>query len=242
MIFLDYLGLKIRLFVKIWYYPVWVRILLAKIFAKSNRYSKKEILENIYLSEKIKKSDLVLASPLPDRYEVIKQSIKKTKNIRGILAEFGVFKGKTLEIIKSNVSNEDLVYGFDSFNGLPENWGEILPKGFFKTSIPKIKEKNVKLVVGDFKKTIPQFHKKKKIKYRLVHIDCDLYDSTILVLKYIVPRLSIGSVIIFDEYYGYPDFENHEFKAFKDYLTKNKIRSFIPIFYSSHSVGFKVTD
>ena len=56
----------------------------------------------------------------------------------GLVLEFGVWKGTSLHHLTTRLSSRK-VYGFDSFEGLPETWGSVLPKGTFKLdSLPEI--------------------------------------------------------------------------------------------------------
>ena len=63
--------------------------------------------------------------------------------------------------------------------------------------------KNIILIKGDFKKTIPSFFKKNtKKKDFAANIDCDLYDSYTTVLTHTWPRLNKNGIILLDEYYS----------------------------------------
>lgn len=135
--------------------------------------------------------------------------------IDGEYFEFGVYHGRTLRRIANRIK-PNKIYGFDVFTtGLPEAW-HCVPKGGFSTSVPVFTEDNIELVVGLYDQTCVNFKLNKNIAF--MHVDCDLYSSTKTVFDsfqdYIVP----GTVIVFDEYYNYPGFENHEYKAFKEFL------------------------
>ena len=163
----------------------------------------------------------------------------------GLWMEFGVYKARTLlEIAKYTT---DTVYGFDSFEGLPEEWvkssDRILPKGCFNDiNIPdilhKINGKNVCLVKGMFQDTLSTFLSKNQETASLIHIDCDLYSSTKYVLDTLVQhnRIVSGTIIMFDELIGYENFKTHEFKALCeftlpfDYIAKAKYQAAIRIF------------
>ena len=84
-----------------------------------------------------------------------------------------------------------------------------MPKGYFKTQVPYFKEKNIKIIKGVFEKTLSSFIvKNQEMTFDLVHIDCDLYESTIFILNKIQANLNKnGFILIFDEFYGYKDFE-----------------------------------
>lgn len=142
----------------------------------------------------------------------------------GLIAEFGVATGRTINHI-ARLQPEDIIHGFDSFEGLPEDWTSRMPKGFFKrTALPKVRE-NVKLHVGWFDNTLPEF----KAKYgdtplQLLHIDSDLYSSAVTILETLKDNIVPGTVIIFDEYLNYPGWELDEFRAWQEHVAKYKIK------------------
>ncbi len=55
---------------------------------------------------------------------------------------------------------------------------------------------------------------------RFLHIDCDIYDSTRVVFEHLENRLVPGSVIVFDEYFNYPGWQQHEFRAFQEFIAR----------------------
>ena len=135
----------------------------------------------------------------------------------GAILEFGVFKGRSINHFAGLFPDETL-HGFDSFEGLAEDWtGYHLPKGTFNLdgNLPQVKE-NVTLHKGWFDKTLPDFLKTKPGKIRLCHIDCDTYESSLYVLQKVAPLLVKGSIVVFDEYYGYPNWRFGEFRAWAE--------------------------
>src|SRR3990167_2338597 len=58
-----------------------------------------------------------------------------------------------------------------------------------------------------------------------IHIDCDLYEATKTVFDILGNNLVPGSVIVFDEYYNYPGYERHEYKAFQEFLQRTGKRA-----------------
>lgn len=54
----------------------------------------------------------------------------------------------------------------------------------------------------------------------LVHFDCDLYESTAYVFANIEARIEVGCVLIFDEFYGYPSWKIHEYRAFMEHMSR----------------------
>lgn len=136
----------------------------------------------------------------------------------GDIFEFGVYKGRSINYLSSKLNNISF-FGFDSFDGLKEDWtGTSLPKGHFALNkLPKVNQ-NVSLIQGWFNETLPSFLDKFKGKLKLIHIDCDTYESTYYVLTQLKERqmLDKGVMILFDEYFGYPGFKVGEMKAFKE--------------------------
>ena len=136
----------------------------------------------------------------------------------GLYMEFGVYQGRTLRRIANKI-NPKTVYGFDVFTtGLPEAW-HCVPKGGFSIPVPEFEEENIKLVVGLYEDTCKSFDSEDTIAF--LHIDCDLYSSTKTVFDRFKNQIVSGTVIVFDEYYNYPGYEQHEYKAFKEFLEEN---------------------
>jgi hypothetical protein len=142
----------------------------------------------------------------------------------GLVLEFGVATGRTLNHF-ARIFDRQVVHGFDSFEGLPENWTSRMPKGFFKrNNLPRVRD-NCKLHVGWFDETLPPF--KKEIKdqpIQLLHVDCDLYSSTVTILTALRKNIVPGTVIVFDEYFNYPGWQLDEFRAWQEFVAKNAIK------------------
>ena len=129
--------------------------------------------------------------------------------------EFGVWEGASIrEWCELNREEESRFFGFDSFEGLPEDW-HASKEGMFRVSaLPQFVDPRVSLVKGWFQDTVPAFVKDFRTRHRLVvHIDCDLYSSTLFALTQLDCQLKAGSIIIFDEFSDLL----HEFRAFRDY-------------------------
>ena len=139
--------------------------------------------------------------------------------------EFGVYKGESINYFSNN--KKDLTwYGFDSFYGLQEDWkGGFYAKNHFSLEGKKPEvNKNVILINGWFKNTLPIFLKNNKEKISFIHIDCDTYQSTKDVFDNIkFDRFENNSIILFDEYMGYINWKNHEFKAWQEYVKDNNV-------------------
>jgi len=138
--------------------------------------------------------------------------------------EFGTFNGNTINYISK--FTQDKVYGFDSFEGLPEKWRDGFPKGSFgrSGSLPKVNS-NVELVKGWFDKTLENFLSHNREEISFLHLDADLYSSTKYVLDTLTKRdqISEGCIIVFDELVNFKGFynESSELRALSEWLFEN---------------------
>lgn len=70
-----------------------------------------------------------------------------------------------------------------------------------------------------------------------MHIDCDLYNSTKTIFDNLAPRIKSGTIIVFDEYFNYPNWQQHEYKAFQEFVEDNNIKyEYIAIGYGQAAV------
>lgn len=144
--------------------------------------------------------------------------------VDGLLAEFGVFRGASINEIAARRRN-DIIYGFDSFEGLREDWsGHDCAKGAFdlRADFPKVAPK-VRLIKGWFDNTLPDFLAHHPEPFAFIHCDCDTYESAQNLFNLIGTRIRNGTVIVFDEYLGYRGWKIGEFKAWQDFVTHSGI-------------------
>ncbi len=163
------------------------------------------------------------AITLTSHHEILDFALQSiTPELRdGLILEFGVWQGQSINRIASLTAST--VYGFDSFEGLPEDWRIGYKAGEFALEgdhLPDV-AKNVKLIKGWFDDTLPVFTKNVTGSIAFIHVDCDLYSSTKTIFKEIGSRLRPNSLILFDEYFGYPSWEEHEYKAFQEFVRDN---------------------
>lgn len=134
--------------------------------------------------------------------------------------EFGVYNGysfKTWLALHSHPNSR--FFGFDSFEGLPEDWqmfSQVLPKGTFDMggTPPVVKDARATFIKGIFQESLPRFLKHFTPQNRLfIHCDADLYSSTLYVLTTLHPILAPGTILLFDQFSSV----THEFRAFRDY-------------------------
>jgi predicted O-methyltransferase YrrM len=146
-------------------------------------------------------------------------------SIKGLYTEFGVSYGKSIKYFANKISKNEKIYGFDSFQGLRENFfGTAFTKGEFSTGgvIPKLPN-NVSLINGWFADTLPTFLKEYASLFSFIHMDADTYESTKQVLELIGSRITTGTIIVFDEYLGNPNWINCEYKAWQEFVSLHKI-------------------
>ena len=138
----------------------------------------------------------------------------------GLVLEFGVYTGSSLQRIAAQ--SPGTVHGFDSFEGLPEDWTHFQKKGRFSLEgeLPDLGTANIVLHKGWFADTLPSFLVQHPGPVRFAHIDCDLYSSAKTVLDGLEPRLATGTIILFDEYLNYPGWERHEHLAFREMISR----------------------
>ena len=131
--------------------------------------------------------------------------------------EFGVYRGASMRLwCELNQHPDSRFVGFDSFEGLPEDWSMMFQKRAFDTGgqTPEINDARVSFQIGWFQNTLPPFLATYSPTNPLViHCDCDLYSSTLFCLTTLNPVLKPGSRIVFDEFDELLD----EYKALMDY-------------------------
>jgi len=166
-----------------------------------------------YVEKHIKNIDSVSS-----KIELLAIAIEKADLNKKLVCEFGVYSGKSINHIAS-LTNQT-VYGFDSFEGLPERWRDGFGKGHFKkTKLPKV-QPNVVLIKGWFDMTLPAFVKDHNEFIGFLHIDCDLYSSTKTIFDLLEHQIHPGCIIVFDDYFNYPGWEEGEYKAFHEFLER----------------------
>jgi hypothetical protein len=133
--------------------------------------------------------------------------------------EFGVYEGWSIrQWAGLNRNPESRFIGFDTFTGLPEDWNAMRKAGAFdvKGQPPREDDQRVSFVVGMFQHTLVDFLRTFGLRNQLVvHIDCDLYSSSLFCLATLDRHMPAGTVVMFDEFYDVL----HEFAAYRDYCS-----------------------
>ena len=131
-------------------------------------------------------------------------SLIATKNLQGDIAEVGVYKGGTARLI-CEVKGKRNLYLFDTFEGLPEtNENDLLvQKGWLQdTSLESVKNylsdfENIHFLKGVFPETAKPISDK---KFSFIHLDTNLYQSTLDALDFFWPRMVVGGRIVSHDY------------------------------------------
>ena len=151
----------------------------------------------------------------------------------GYVVECGVGFGTSLRQLVIRSRPNQLVFGFDSFEGLPEDWKmneeHTWAKGSFACDVPEISGADIR--VGWFADTLPVWKKEHPGRIALLHIDADLYSSTVTVLEELNDQIHVGTVIVSDDHFykpsterysghEYTNWEQGQYKAFNEWLVK----------------------
>ena len=169
------------------------------------------------------------------------QCIKETERLEGDIIELGSYKGGNAIMIAKflkQIGSKKKVYACDTFSGIPEedsNVKDIADMRYFSdTNLDAVKKKlkkydvsNVKLVIGDFRNTLPKLDKE---KFSLVFIDCNIFSSAKLAINFSYPRL-VKDGVLFSHCYGAPKGKGStslwgETYAVKEYLS-NKLEKIV---------------
>lgn len=153
-----------------------------------------------------------------DRNSYYDYILGNLRHENGLYLEFGVYRGGSINYISDRIGG-NIIYGFDSFEGLPESWLPGYAKGKFNENgeLPEVKG-NVRLVKGWFNETLPGFiemHKSEKCSF--INIDCDLYSSAKYVLSMLKDNIGSGTIISFDELAGQIGWEDDEYRALVEF-------------------------
>jgi hypothetical protein len=185
-------------------------------------YKSKEIADLIKSTRK--EVDLVF---FPYEAFVVYSIAKSQSRLMGEMAEVGVYQGGSAKLI-CEAKGERKLHLFDTFEGLPRVsekdthfgmrfWSD---KGFSNTSLGSVSNllqgyNDVYLYKGKFPETSAPI---RNSKFSFVHLDVDLYESTLDCLKFFYPRLIKGGIILTHDYHT-----NGVQSAFKEFFQEEHI-------------------
>ncbi len=138
--------------------------------------------------------------------------------------EFGVWKGRTINQF-AKILNDIPIYGFDSFQGINEDWvGTDAPKGHFNlnSKVPKLRD-NCIPVIGLIQDTLPSFlSDNQNLQINFMHIDTDTYPTAKFILEQVKPHLLDQSIIVFDQLYDFEGWSVGEYRALTEVFTDDE--------------------
>ena len=181
---------------------------------------------------------------VPSRFDLIKRLAAEIADHEVLYLEFGVWKGESIKQWSSLLKNSaSRLHGFDSFEGLPEDWTRNannafgLEKGHFTTQgvIPEVSDPRIKFYPGWFEETLPGYRFVDS-PVLVIFLDADIYSSTQYVLKTLQPHIKVGTILYFDEFWD----PLHEQRAFKEFLVQTGFKlEAIAADYGMNHVAFR---
>lgn len=219
-----------------------------------------EFLKSDYFRQKGLQLDLNASalSKIIARFDLYRM----VEDLPGDIVECGVYRGAALfqwanyiEIF-SPVSQREVI-GFDTFTGFPndsKNDNDMIAIESIKDNVhprsvgelTSIAEQlkvssRIKLVAGDANHTIPEYvNKHPSLRVALLHIDFDTYAPTMTALENLFDLVTIGGVLVLDQY---ADRDWGETQAVDEFFEKRQLeKNFKRISWSSAPRAFYVKE
>lgn len=169
-------------------------------------------------------------------FETLQPCVAET----GLVLEFGVRNGHTIHKL-AELFPQRKVYGFDSFEGLPEAWNDEDAGSYTALGrLPKVPA-NVEFVVGWFNDTLSGFRQAHPEPVAFMNVDCDLYSATKTVFDELNAQIVPGTVIVFDEYIVNKSWREDEFKAFQEWVAVNNVQyEYLTASFYTKQVGVRI--
>jgi O-methyltransferase len=141
-----------------------------------------------------------------DEAYMIRGAVLSTAKVDGDLAEVGVFRGTSAKVICEAKGGRPL-HLFDTFEGLPPtgHFDSGFQKGQYACSLDSVRDylkdfANVQLYKGYFPVTGEPV---KSRAFAFVHLDVDLFESTLAALEFFYPRMNPGAILISHDYVAF---------------------------------------
>lgn len=182
------------------------------------------VVNFIYLGHYLKKMKLQPPYWLGSRTAIVDYLVdsQNLKNEKVAYLEFGVWKGEMLRYWTTKLmSSQASFFGFDSFEGLPEDWEtQEVGTDFFSVAgnLPRINDSRVRFIKGWFSDTLPTFTISEKFHRKVFFVDCDLYSSSNSVFVLIERCIESGDIIFLDDIFD----RHHQLKAFDEFMKRSR--------------------
>ena len=170
------------------------------------------------------------------RWALFDSMINKSKKDRPFY-EFGVWRGESFKYLIKTFKKG---YGFDTFEGLPEDWHDE-KQGKYSADgiIPKI-DGGI-FIAGKFEETLPTFYSKPRPKASIINFDADLYSSTLCALNNSKSIIDKDTILIFDQFIINKHWEQDEYKALNEFCSNNNLSyEVLAISYITKQVAVKL--
>lgn len=168
---------------------------------------KKSIYNDFFTLRRDYSKRYLLYKQVVDTHELMEEAID--------YLELGVCGGQSFEWwLGANKNTDSRFYGFDTFEGLPEKWGVFFKKGDMYATVPNLNDDRATFIKGLFQETLVPFLRTNLLdnnRRKVIHLDADLFSSTLFSLATLFPYLKKNDILFFDEF----NVPNHEFYALK---------------------------
>jgi hypothetical protein len=154
-----------------------------------------------------------------NQFDYLSSKKELVESLGNDILDLGVYRGGSTRQL-ARIFPDKSIHGFDSFEGLPEDWSYTLAGSFRleRGFLPEIPD-NVALYKGWFKDSLPTWRQEHpQARIALMRVDCDIYSSTVTVFEELGDLLGVGSWILFDELIGYRGWRDHEYRALQEFL------------------------
>ena len=169
-------------------------------------------------------------------------AVLKSVPASGDFLEFGVFTGAVTWFIRPRISRIEPITLLNSFLGVPEAMSLAVGRSAFSLGgkVPELPP-NTTVHSGWFNETIPLWRANFKSPAAFVYIDCDLYESVQVVLQALTDRVNRGTILVFDDWYNFPNWQQHSLRAFNEWIAATGLK-IEPVGFTTkeHSGAFKV--
>lgn len=195
---------------------------LGEFTPKAIIFQLNSVLNYLETGRFLKEAGLLPSQRLKSKLDVFREALHSCHDKHVAYLEFGVYQGQSMAFWSKELTHaHSSLHGFDSFEGLPEEWNHATGKGAFSLggNIPQFADTRVKLFKGWFDETLREYQIPDH-EVLFVNVDSDLYSSAKLVLAFVRAKLRAGDFIYFDEFAD----RNHELKAFAEFLTESGLR------------------
>ena len=202
----------------------------------SHQLKKRALEESIQFIDK-NMPNAMCFSPSP-KERLLDYALSKISK-KGDILEFGVRAGESITYIAQKLKDRT-IHGFDSFEGLPEEWEghAFLKSDFTQNGKIPIVPGNVILHKGWFDKTISEYNNSNEIAF--INLDCDIYSSTKTVLDELGNKITTGTIILIDDFFNYRNWQQHQYKAFQEFVEKSNIKFEYLAFNGKHGVCIRI--